>query len=133
MARSKGRTFYMNAMSTNKLSDTYHQLYKKGVMYILYMFWNVCNISCMYIAIISFLLSVQKRIKFNLWIWSSNMKSKGVIFSPSNIIRKERNDAVAKNTKYWNFINDNFFKNCNMTQKLIQSNSFASNNTTYHE
>lgn len=35
MARSKGRTIFMNAKSTNKLSDTYHQLYK-GVGYILF-------------------------------------------------------------------------------------------------
>lgn len=56
----------------------------------------------MYIVIISFLLSVQNKIKYNLWIsmnnfTNSNMKSRGMNFSPSNIIRKERKDAVAKN------------------------------------
>lgn len=55
----------------------------------------------MYIVIISFLLSVQNKIKYNLWIsmnnfTNSNMKSRGMNFSPSNIIRKERKDAVAK-------------------------------------
>lgn len=68
----------------------------------------------MYIVIISFLLSVQNKIKYNLWIsmnnfTNNNMKSRGMNFSPSNIIRKERKDVVAKK---WNrSFNVSIFKN----------------------
>lgn len=67
MARSKGCTFYMNAMSTNKLSDTYHQLYKKEkcIYYFCFEMFVTFHV-CTCIVIISFLLSVQNKIKYNL-------------------------------------------------------------------